>query len=135
MEWRLVAAIAVAGTIGSFTDWLFMGVLFHARYDRYPEVWWPGLRQKKADTRAIVIASALGYVTSAGVVLLCLFTGSTSLEGALVISTLAWVAGPLVMQVTNGFWIKFDPLLTLSHSVGYLVRFLIAGVAAWVALG
>ena len=135
MEWRLVAAIAVAGTIGSFTDWLFMGVLFHARYDRYPEVWWPGLRQKKADTRAIVIASALGYVTSAGVVLLCLFTGSTSLEGALVISTLAWVAGPLVMQVTNWFWIKFDPLLTLSHSVGYLVRFLIAGVAAWVALG
>jgi hypothetical protein len=134
MEWRLIAAIAVAGTIGSFTDWLFMGVLFHERYDRYPEVWWPGLRQKKADTRAIVIASVLGYVTSAGIILLCLFTGSTSLDGALVIATLAWIAGPLVMQVTNGFWIKFDPLLTLSHSVGYLVRFLIAGVAAWVAL-
>jgi hypothetical protein len=134
MEWRLIAAIAAAGTIGSFTDWLFMGVLFHERYDRYPEVWWPGLRQKKDDVRAIVIASVLGYVTSAGVILLCLFTGSTSLEGALVIATLAWVAGPLVMQVTNGFWIKFDPLLTLSHSAGYLVRFLIAGVAAWIAL-
>jgi hypothetical protein len=77
----------------------------------------------------------LGYVSSAGVILLCLFTGSTSLDGALVIATLAWIAGPLVMQVTNGFWIKFDPLLTLSHSLGYLLRFLIAAVAAWLALG
>jgi len=59
----------------------------------------------------------------------------TSLDGILVVALLAWIAGPLVMQVTNGFWIKFDPLLTLSHSIGYLVRFLIAGVAAWVALG
>ncbi len=62
MDWRLIAAIAVAGTLGSFTDWLFMGVLFHERYNRYPEVWWPGLRQKAGDVRAIVIASVLGYV-------------------------------------------------------------------------
>ena len=135
MDWRLIAAIAVAGTLGSFTDWLFMGVLFHERYNRYPEVWWPGLRQKAGDVRAIVIASVLGYVTSTAVILLCLFTGLTSLDGILVVALLAWIAGPLVMQVTNGFWIKFDPLLTLSHSIGYLVRFLIAGVAAWVALG
>ena len=134
MEWKLIAAIAVAGTIGSFTDWLFMGVLFHERYNRYPEVWWPGLRQKTGDVRAIVISSVLCYVTSAGVILLCLLTGSTSLDGALVIATLAWIAGPLVMQVTNGFWIKFDPWLTVAHSLGYLVRFLIAGIAAWVAL-
>jgi hypothetical protein len=125
MEWKLIAAIAVAGTMGSFTDWLFMGVLFHECYNRYPEVWWPGLRQNTGDVRAIIIASVLGYVSSAGVILLCLFTGSTSLDGALVIATLAWIAGPLVMQVTNGFWIKFDPLL----------RFLIAAVAAWLALG
>ncbi len=134
MEWKLIAAIAAAGTIGSFADWVFMGVLFHDRYNRYPDVWWPGLRQKTGDVRAIIIASVLGYVTSAGVILLCLFSGSTSLEGALVIATLAWVAGPLVMQVTNGFWIKFDPLLTLSHCLGYLVRFLIAGAAGWIAL-
>jgi hypothetical protein len=134
MNWRLIAAIAIAGTIGSFTDWLFMGVLFHERYNRYPEVWWPGLRQKAGDVRAIVIASALGYVTSAAVILLCLVTGSTSPEGVLSVVVLAWIAGPLVMQVTNGFWIKFDPLLTLSHSIGYLVRFLIAGAAAWIAL-
>ena len=25
----IIAAIAVAGTLGSVTDWLFMGVLFH----------------------------------------------------------------------------------------------------------
>jgi hypothetical protein len=135
MDWKVIAAIAAAGTISMFTDWLFMGVLFHERYNRYPEVWWPGLRTKAADTRGIVIASALGYVTSAGVILLCMFVGATSMRAALTVAVLAWGAGPLVMQVTNGFWIKFDPLLTLSHSLGYLVRFLIAGAAASLALG
>jgi hypothetical protein len=135
MHWKLIAAIAAAGTIGMFTDWLFMGVLFHDRYNRYPEVWWPGLRGKAADTRAIMIASALGYLSAAGVVLLCTFLGTTNLENALTVAALAWIAGPLVMQVTNGFWIKFDPLLTVSHSAGYLVRFLIAGAAAAIALG
>jgi hypothetical protein len=32
-------AIVVAGFVATFTDWLFMGVLFHDRYMRYPEVW------------------------------------------------------------------------------------------------
>lgn len=34
------------------------------------------------------------------------------------------------MQVTNGFWIKTDPLVTLAHSAGWLVRFLVAAVVA-----
>ena len=117
-----------------FTDWLFMGVLFHERYNRYPEVWWPEFRQK-GDVRAIAIASALGYLTSAGVILLCWYVGAVDFRSALAVAVLAWIAGPLVMQVTNGFWIKFDPWLTVSHSLGYLVRFLIAGAAAAIALG
>lgn len=113
-----------------FTDWLFMGVLFHDRYDRYPEVWWPGLRQKAADTRAILISSALGYLTALGVVELCVHAHAESLPRALFIAFIAWFAGPLVMQVTNGFWIKTDPLITVAHSAGWFVRFLIAGAAA-----
>ncbi len=134
MTWKLWVAIAVAGTAMTFSDWLFMGVLFHERYNRYPEVWWPEFRQK-GDKRAIVIACVLAYLTAAGVVLLCWYTGATTIESALTVATIAWIAGPLVMQVTNGFWIKMDPLLTFSHSVGYLVRFLIAGLAAAIALG
>jgi len=45
--WMLVAATFVAGTLASFTDWLFMGVLFHGRYMRFPEVWRDGVRGGK----------------------------------------------------------------------------------------
>ena len=129
----LIAAIAVAGTVSSFTDWLFMGVLFHDRYNRFPEVWWPGVRDG-SERSAIIYSSVLGYVGAAAVAGLCALVGVHDIQGGLIVSILAWVAGPLVMQVTNGFWIKTDPAITLSHSLGYLARFLIAGVAAGIAL-
>lgn len=127
---RLIIAVLIAGTISMFTDWLFMGVLFHDRYGRYPEVWWPGLRDKKADTRAILISSALGYLTAFGVIALLIHGHADTLWRALFLAFVAWLAGPLVMQVTNGFWIKTDPLVTLAHSAGWLVRFLVAAVVA-----
>lgn len=132
MSWGLRAAIAViaAGTVSSFTDWLFMGVLFHDRYNRYPEVWWPGLRQKAADTRAILLSTALAYLTALAVVALCHYGHSHGAARDMFLAFLAWIGGPLVMQVTNGFWIKTDPLITVSHSAGWLVRFLLAGLAA-----
>ncbi|MGH6888459.1 MAG: hypothetical protein ACREHF_04580 [Rhizomicrobium sp.] len=135
MPWHLRVAIAVvaAGTAGTFSDWLFMGVLFHERYNRYPEVWWPGLRQK-GDTRAILISSALAYLSALAVVALCIHGQAHGLPRALFLAFVAWVAGPLVMQITNGFWIKTDPLITLSHSIGWLARFLLAGLAAGLLL-
>jgi hypothetical protein len=133
MTWMLIAAIVVAGTLATFTDWLFMGVLFHERYLRYPEVWWPGIREK-GDKRAIIISCVIGYLTAAGVVELCAVTGSSDIKSALVVSTLAWLAGPLVVIVTSGFWVKTDVMITTMHAIGYLVRMLIAGLAAALAL-
>lgn len=133
MSWMLYAAVAVAGTLSSFTDWLFMGVLFHAHYNRYPEVWWPSFRER-GDRRAIIYSSALGYLTAAAVIALCNVVGTKSLVEAIVLAVLAWIAGPLVVVVTNGLWIKIDPRVTFAHAIGYLARFLIAGVAAGLAL-
>jgi hypothetical protein len=136
MGFYLGFALAVlgAGTLSMFTDWLFMGVLFHERYNRYPEVWWPGLRAKSADTRAIAISGALAYLTALAVVALCALAHAGSIPRALLVAVLAWFAGPLVMQVTNGFWIKTDPLITVAHCGGWLARFLLAGLASAVLL-
>jgi hypothetical protein len=131
---RILVAVLAAGTINMFSDWLFMGVLFHERYNRYPEVWWPGLRSKAADTRAIAISSVLGYLTAFAVVALCIHGHAHSIPSALFLAFAAWLGGPLVMQVTNGFWIKTDPLITVAHSLGWLTRFLIAGLAAGILL-
>jgi hypothetical protein len=129
MNWMILAAIVVAGTISTFTDWLFMGVLFRDLYSKYPETWWP--RATPADERgAIVWGSALGYVTAAAVVLLCAFAGVHSIEGGLIVAVLAAAAGPLVIVPTNGMWIKIDPAVTFAHAMGYSARFLIAGLAA-----
>ena len=133
MIWMLVAAALVAGTLATFTDWLFMGVLFHARYLRYPEVWWPGLREK-GDRRAIFISSLVGYLSSFAIVALATIANTHGIANALCLAVLAWIAGPLVVLVTNGFWIKIDPRITLAHSLGWLARFAIAGIAAGLVL-
>lgn len=135
MSWLLFAAIIGAGTLATLTDWLFMGVLFHERYQRYPEVWWPDITAKKGgDRRAIVYSSALTYVTAAGTIALCAATGATEMVSALLVATLAWLAGPLVVTVTNGFWVKIDPMITAMQSIGHLARMLIAGAAAAIVL-
>ncbi len=130
----LVAAVLIAGTLATFTDWLFMGVLFHDRYNTYPEVWWPQFREQ-GDKRAIIISCVLAYVTSAAVIGLCDFAGVTTIAGGLIVTTLAWLAGPFIVTITNGFWVKIDPRITLAHCLGYLARFLIAGIAAGIVLG
>lgn len=133
MTWTLIASIIAAGTIATFTDWLFMGVLFHERYNRYPEIWWPSFREK-GDKRAILYSSLLGYVTAGGIVALCVVAGVRGFAPALLLAAIAWLAGPLIVLVTNGLWIKLDPRVTLAHALGWLARFLIAGVAAGFAL-
>jgi hypothetical protein len=133
MHWTIVFAILVAGTIASFTDWLFMGVLFADRYKKYPETWWP--RATKAEeTTPILWSTALGYITTAAVILLCVIAGVHDYKGALIVAALAAAAGPLVISPTTGLWVRIDPAVTAAHTAGYIVRFLIAGVAAGVVL-
>ena len=133
MEWRLVGAIVAAGLLATLTDWLFMGVLFQERYKKYPDTWWPGVA-KGNERGAIVFSSALGFVTAAAVVLLCFYAGVHGLKGALIVAGLAAAAGPLVIAPTTGLWVRIDPAVTLAHTMGYVVRFLLAGIAAGIAL-
>jgi CubicO group peptidase (beta-lactamase class C family) len=134
MDWKLVAAVLGAGIVSSFTDWLFMGLLFRDRYQKYPETWWP--RASQADEmRPILYSSALGFITAACVIGLCLFAGVSDLHGALVVALLAFAAGPLVVSLTTGIWMRIDPAVTFAHCLGYLARFLVAGIAAGLVLG
>ncbi|MEI9995997.1 MAG: hypothetical protein WDM91_15485 [Rhizomicrobium sp.] len=133
MTWTLAAAAFGAGTVGVFTDWLFMGLLFHDAYDRFPEVWRSGIRDG-TERRAILWSSVLGYVTSGGVVALCAAANARGIAAGLAIAVLAWIAGPLVVLAVNGFFIKLDAKITFAHSLGWLARMAIAGAAAGYAL-
>ena len=44
----------------------------------------------------------------------------------------AWLAGPVPIIFSNIVWIKMHPLLGVSHSLGWLARFIISGlIAGW----
>ena len=127
--WMLIAGVFGAGTLAQFTDWLFMGVLFHDAYNRYPEVWRLGIREGK-ERRAIIWSSLIGYVMTGAIFVLCAWSGVHSIALGLAVAVVAWIAGPLSIVVINGFFMRIDPKITLSHCIGHLARFGIAGAAA-----
>lgn len=129
----VVAAIIVAGLLAILTDWLFMGVLFREAYKSYPEVWWPGVRDGETRT-AMIWATILGFVMSAGVVALCAVAGVTTVWGGLGVGFLAFVAGPPAVLLISVMFVKMDAWVVLGHTLAYLARMLIAGVAAGLIL-
>jgi len=130
----LIAAVAVAGTLGTLTDWLFMGLLFHDAYNRYPEVWRESVQGGKSRG-AIVWSSVLGYVMTAAVVALCALGHANSIASGLEFAGLAWLAGPVVVIIVNNMFVKIDWKITLAHCIGYGARLLLAGAAAGFVLG
>jgi hypothetical protein len=127
----IIAVILVAGTASILTDWLFMGVLFHEAYRRYPEVWWP---RNGSSRKAIIWSSVVGYLMTASVVGLCALAGADTLAKCLAVAVLAWLAGPVVVVVVNGFFIKIDPRVTFANCLGWLARMAIAASAFSIAL-
>jgi len=64
MNWtRFLLAIVLSGLATTFTDWLFMGVLFHNKYLATPEIW--RLKPGQSETRGIVLSSLLGVLSCA----------------------------------------------------------------------
>ncbi|MBV8800802.1 MAG: DUF1761 family protein [Alphaproteobacteria bacterium] len=133
MSGMIILAILAAGIAATFTDWLFMGVVFHDRYMRHPEVWREGIVGGK-DRTAVLYSCALDFVAAAGIVGLCVLADINTLGAAVSVAVLAWIAGPLVIMVTNGFFMKLDWAVIGAHCAGYLVRFLLAAVAVAIFL-
>ena len=132
MSWIVLVPVFAAGTLSSVTDWVFMGVLFADRYQTYPDTWWP--RDKKTETMPILYSTALGYITAAAVMALCAMAGVDGIMSGIKVAAIAWLAGSLVQVATTQIWVRIDPAVSLAHGLGYLVRFLIAGIAAGIAL-
>ena len=129
MDLHLVWAALIGALLGSLADWLFAGVIFHGRYQVYPEVWRPGAGAVRSR---VVLSQALTLVTSAAFVALAWKTRETELMAALKLAGMIWLIGPLPMLLTNGLFIKIDPLVTASHAAGWLAKLmLIAAATAW----
>ena len=129
----VIGATIAAGVLGSLTDWLFMGVLFHDAYNRHPEIWRPAIAAGQ-DKSAILLSAAIGFGMSGAIVVLCGFAQVDSVGKGLLVAVLAWIAGPLALMTINGLFIKLDVRIIGAHSLGYLARFALAGIAAGLTL-
>jgi len=128
MNWtRFLLAVLLSGFVASITDWLFMGVLFHNKYLATPEIW----RNKpgQPETRSIVISSLLGVLSCAVFLYFCIWAGIISSHPATFhTALLLWAAAPVPIIFSNIVWIKMHPLLGVSHSLGWLARFVVTAI-------
>jgi hypothetical protein len=111
-------AIFVSFFAASLSDWLFMGVLFHERYNIFPEVW----REARGERTKIVIAQLCSAMTAAGFVWLAVLIGPLSLARALTMAALIWLIGPLSLLLGNHLFIKLDLYVTITNAIGWLVK-------------
>jgi hypothetical protein len=130
MDWHVFAASIVGAVLGSIADWVFAGVLFHGRYQRHPEVW----RTGGSESLRIGGAQVLCLLTSVAFVTLANMLGQIDLTGVLKLAAMIWLIAPLPLLVTNGLFIKIDPLVTASHAAGWLVKLLLIAAATAVLL-
>jgi hypothetical protein len=127
---RYILAVGASGVATSFTDWLFMGKLFHGKYLETPETW--RIQPGQSDTRSIVASSLLGVLSCAAFIWLARWTDALTLRSELHIAELVWVAGEVPSIFSNIVWIKMHPLLGVSHSLGWLARFVISAlIGGW----
>jgi hypothetical protein len=132
MNWsRFLLAVVLSGFATTFTDWLFMGVLFHKKYLATPEIW--RVKPGQSDTRSIVLSSLLGVLSCAAFLYLCVWAGPPFAYSAMLrMAFLVCVAGAVPIIFSNIVWIKMHPLLGVSHSLGWLARFVVTAlIGTW----
>jgi hypothetical protein len=121
---QLVLATLLSGLAASMSDWLFFGVLFHDKMLLHPEVWRGG-----GEGKAVAVSILLGFVTCAGFAFACSTFRVHGYARTLEFAVAIWVMAPLVIVVTNALFIKLHPLTVVAHSIGWLVKLLLAAVA------
>jgi hypothetical protein len=129
MVWtRFLATVIAAGVVSSFTDFLFMGVLFHDKYNAHPEVW---RSAKGEDKRAIMWGTALGFAVCAIFTFFCyrLNWQYYPLVVPLKLATAVWAMGPLPIVISNSIWMKLHPQIALAHALGWLAKFVVSALA------
>ena len=117
----LIGMAVLAGVLGSVTDWLFMGVLFHAAYNRHPEVWRPAIAAGR-DKTAVLLSVAIGFVMSFAIVGLCALADAAGVVQGTGVALLAWMrfspSSPRMASKLRSFegWSSTIKMLTFSRA-------------------
>lgn len=110
-----------------------MGDWIYQRFDHAPEIWRHPSGQ--GETRAIIWASLLPFLTCAVFALLCIHLQLYSYRATIRLAVAIWLIGPMPLTITNALFIKLAPAVATAHALGWLVKVCIAAVAVVVVLG
>jgi hypothetical protein len=133
MDWtRFALAVLIAGIVVSFSDWLFMGVLYHDRYNDNPEIW----RKPHGghETGGVILSTVLAFVTCAVFAVLCGWLHLHTYLATLGLALALWLVGPLPLISTNAVFIKLYPGVSISHATGWLARLCLIAVTMTIVL-
>jgi hypothetical protein len=125
---KFLLVVVLAGILASFTDWVFMDLLFHDKYMTTPQLWRPAASRNEPSF--IVWSQIIGVLSSAAFAYLCVRANALTIPSSLAAAALVWIAGPAVVFAQMVMWTTLNPLVGASQSVGWLVRFIITGLLA-----
>jgi len=120
----LILGVVGAVIVISLSDWVLFGVLFHDRYDQTPELWRAIPEGKKiAGSMVFAVMGTVAYFAAAR------WLNVSGLSASLTFAAFMWLAASLPQTVTNTLYLRYSPVLVVSHSIGWLARLLIAATA------
>lgn len=126
-------AVLAATVVSSFTDWFFFGVLFHSRYQAYPEVWRSEFSGNK-EWKAVLMATVLSIFMAGTFLFLVHGLALRGFLRPLELALAIWVIAVLPITVTNFIFIKLHPGVLVSHLLGWLMRLTVFAVSFAVIL-
>jgi uncharacterized membrane protein YidH (DUF202 family) len=125
MNWtRFALAIVASGVAISITDWFFFGFVFHGKYMKTPELWRATKESHKIAWSMFVAVCAAAFFLH-----FCWHFDVHGYHQTLSVAFFLWLAAALPMVITNTLYIKYDPALAVSHSLGWLARFVVTALA------
>ena len=127
--WRYVLALAVASVATAFSDWYFMGVLFHDKYLSHPEVW-RHQGDKRGESLAVAWSTLTGVLSAGAFLWLAVRLDVASGSQVFLLAGGLWLAGPVPLLLTQGAFIKIHFLNTGAALLGWLVRLTLFAVTA-----
>ena len=126
---HFLIALVAAVVVSSFTDWLFFGVLFHEKNFVYPEVWRKNADGSGGEGQKIAITTAISAVAAALFFHVCAHFELHGMHEVLAFAAAIWLVGVMPVVLANHTYVKMHPAVTFAHSLGWLARLLVYGLA------
>jgi hypothetical protein len=124
---RFAATVVASGVVASLTDWFFMGDLLYKRYNKHPEIW-RHAGGSRGEWAAIAWSAPLPFVTCGVFAAVCEWLKVYSIPATFEFALAVWLIAVLPWMIAMALFIKLQPAIAASYSLGWLVKLSVAAL-------